>query len=233
MIRARYQLILFDLDGVLFDFHKAEADALQQTFARFQIPFESRYLDVYREINRQFWTAFEQGTCTPDQIKRDRFPRFMHEIGINGDGDRFGRRYLTELGRCNALLGDPIPVLEELAGHMKLALLTNGLKEVQRNRLAASPVTDFFPRIFISEELGVAKPDPAIFRHALEQTGVSDPRAVLMVGDSLSSDISGGHEAGLDTCWFNPEGRGLPDGFPSPTHEIRTLHDLPPFVLSG
>ncbi len=232
MPRVRYRLILFDLDGVLFDFSKAEADALRQTFSHFQFPFEMRYLDTYRDINRRFWAAFERGDCTPDEIKRDRFPRFLDEIGVTADGIRFGRQYLRELGRCNPLLGNPVPVLESLSGHVTMALLTNGLKDVQQSRLATSPVRAYFSHIFISEELGMAKPDPAIFRHAMEQTGVSQERDVLMVGDSLSSDIRGGHETGTDTCWFNPESRALPAGFPSPTYRIRSLTDLPPLVLS-
>lgn len=232
MSRSRYQLVLFDLDGVLFDFHKAETDALRQTFSYFQFPFESRYLDIYREINRRFWTAFERGDCTPEDIKRDRFPRFLAEIGVRADGLCFGRQYLNELGRCNALLGDPVPVLQSLSGVVTMALLTNGLEEVQNNRLATSPVRRYFPHIFISEELGVAKPDPAIFRHAMEKAGVSDERDVLMVGDSLSSDIRGGHETGMDTCWFNPDNRELPEGFPPPTYRISSLNDLPPLVLS-
>lgn len=228
-----YQLVLFDLDGVLFDFQKAEAQALMHTFSHFQLPVEPDYLNVYRTINRRFWADFEQGRCTPDEIKRDRFPRFLDQIGVRVDGVRFGRQYLTELGRCNALLGDPVPVLQLLSGHVRMALLTNGLEDVQRNRLATSPIRKFFPHVFISEELGVAKPDSAIFRYALEDTGVTEERAVLMVGDSLSSDIRGGHDAGLDTCWFNPDRRPLPDDVPIPTHQIVSLTELPPLVLTG
>ncbi len=229
---SRYQLVLFDLDGVLFDFHKAEGDALQQTFDHFQLPFKPHYLELYRDINRRFWSAFERGDCTPDEIKRDRFPRFLDEIGVRGDGVRFGLQYLSELGRCNTLLGDPVPVLESLSGRVTMALLTNGLKDVQQSRLATSPVRAYFSHIFISEELGVAKPDPAIFRYAMEQAGVSDEKDVLMVGDSLSSDIRGGQETGMDTCWFNPDSQELPKNFPSPTYRISSLNDLPPLVLS-
>lgn len=205
----KYQWLLFDADGTLFDYDKAEKSALATTFSAFTLPYSEDVLSIYREINDQMWRAFEAGTITQKNLKTERFQRLLTSVGSDGDPapEAFSRRYLQNLGNCTDLITDADRIIKTLYGNIHLALITNGLKEVQRSRLAKSMIGTYFEAILISDELGVAKPDPGIFDAAFEAMGNPDKNEVLIIGDSLSSDIKGGRDYGIDTCWFNPHGR--------------------------
>ena len=221
-----YERLFFDLDGVLLDFHAAEAAALQSAFRTAGIVFEARWLESYRDVNARFWKALEQGAKTPDQIKRERFPAFLEAINLKTDPVAMGRKYLEALGACSDLLGNPFPVLAMLKKRFPLTLITNGLKSVQERRLDASGLRPYFDHIVISEDVGLAKPDPAIFTHTLHLNGNPDPCRVLMIGDSLSSDIAGAKAAGIHSCWFNPDGLSLPADAVQPDMTIHALEQL-------
>lgn len=225
-IPDKFDLLIFDLDGVLLDFYAAEAFALQSAFEQAGIPFQEHWLEQYRSVNTVFWQAFERGEVTPAQIKQERFPVFLSEIGVKVDPVAMGRNYLAGLSRCSELLGDPIPVLDRLKGSIPMALITNGLMSVQHPRLDASGLRPYFSPIVISEEVGLAKPDPAIFELALSPHRIRNRARVLMVGDSLSSDIAGAHAGGIEGCWFNPHRKPLPGHVPAPAYEIRDLRQL-------
>lgn len=225
-ISDRFDLLIFDLDGVLLDFHLAEASALQSAFERAGIPFQQHWLEQYRAVNIRFWQAFERGDVTPGQIKQDRFPAFLAAIEVKTDPVAMGRNYLAGLSRCAVLMGNPIPVLDRLKDSVPMALITNGLKAVQHPRLDASGLRPYFSPVVISEDVDVAKPDPAIFELALSSHGIRDRGRVLMVGDSLSSDIAGAQASGISSCWFNPADTPLPSQTPPPTMVIRDLAQL-------
>ncbi|MEW5958832.1 MAG: YjjG family noncanonical pyrimidine nucleotidase [Chloroflexota bacterium] len=220
----RYKWLLFDADGTLFDFERAEEMALQDTFVQLGQPFEAQYLAEYRQINHQIWLDFEQGRLSSEELKTRRFQALFEAIGLDYDPLDFSARYLSNLTQGTFLLDGAEETVRLLSSQFNLALITNGLKSVQRPRLEKSSIKPYFRAVIISEEVGAVKPDPQIFDIAFAQMNHPAKNEVLIIGDSLSSDIQGGRDYGLDTCWFNPERR--PNGQVQCTFEIQKLAEL-------
>ncbi len=220
-----YDHILMDADDTLFDFRKAELCALAETFALYGIPFEAELLKAYDAINAGLWKALEQGTLTQEALRTERFRLLFEALGIPEDSGAFSDSYVTALGRGTFLLPDAEPVMAALSRRCRVTILTNGIAAVQRARISGSAIAPYVHALVISEEAGCSKPSPAIFAHALKTAGIQDKNRVLVVGDSLTSDIRGGADAGLDTCWYNPSGAPAPAGL-QPTHTIRRLTEL-------
>jgi 2-haloacid dehalogenase len=228
-MRTRFPWLLFDVDDTLFDFRAAEASALAQAFQGAGIAFDAAWLPVYREVNARTWRALEEGRLSPERLRVERFVALFEQLGLDLDPDAFGDRYLHGLRTQAQLVPGATEVLDAVLPGRRLALVTNGLADVQRPRLAASSIVDRIDVVVISEEEGVAKPDPAIFDIALERMGRPARHDVLVIGDSLSSDIAGGLGAGLATAWYNPAGLPLTAGI-HPTFEIAGLADLIPIL---
>lgn len=160
------------------------------------------------------------------ELKTERFRRLFLEHGLEMDAETFGQMYLDYLGKEVHLIDGVTTMLHSLED-ARLAVLTNGFKDVQLARIAASGLTETFEAIFTSEEIGFQKPQPEIFEHVFKQLAIKDKSRVLMVGDSLSSDIRGGNNFGIDTCWYNPK-RKENNGLTKPTFEI---HDWEEFQM--
>jgi putative hydrolase of the HAD superfamily len=200
----RYQWIIFDADGTLFDYDRAESSALQLAFEHFGYDYNPDYLEIYRKCNKKLWDAFELGDIEINTLKVKRFELFLYEIGASINAGKFSQQYLHQLSASTYLIDGAEALLNSLAGKVGLILMTNGIKEVQRSRLGNSAIESYFSDIIISDEVGVAKPNKKIFEIALENMSIKDKSTVLMVGDNLSSDIKGGIDFGIDTCWYNP-----------------------------
>ncbi len=229
-VSTRYPWLIFDADDTLFDFRRAEGEALREAFEAAGVPFVAAWLPVYRTVNGRAWRALEEGRSSPAELRVWRFEELFAELGLTLDPVAFGSAYLGRLAMQPHLVEGALDLIESLRPDHLLAIVTNGIADVQRSRFAASPIAEHIAHLVISEEVGAAKPDPAIFEVALDLMGRPDRRGVLVVGDSLSSDIAGGAACGLDTCWFNPDGLPLGDGSVdglAPTFEIRRLADLP------
>lgn len=221
----RYSWILFDADGVLFDYDSAEQQALRDAWELTGWEHDPGTLDTYKRVNKELWGRFEQGVLDQDRLKLLRFEMLLQEVGAKADPAAMSDRYLESLGNNGGLLPGAREVLETLHGRVGMAMITNGIAKVQRGRLAQSGIGKYFSSIIISAEVGAAKPDPRIFDHAFESIGSPDRSEVLMVGDSLSSDISGGLGYGLDTCWINPAGATPTDGL-DPKYDVRCVSDV-------
>jgi len=221
----KYDWIFFDADGTLFDYDAAEAAALKGAFECCELPFEPGIGARYSEINAAIWREFELGELDQNDLKTLRFDRLFEEVGLRGDAVVFSGHYLEILGRQTTLLAGAEDFLRALPGGLHLLLITNGLAEVQVPRFAASTIRDCFAEIVISGEIGLAKPDPAIFDFAFERIGRPAKDRVLMIGDNLGSDILGGANYGVDTCWYNPAGLANGHGV-TPTFEIRKLDEI-------
>ncbi|MGC9522083.1 MAG: YjjG family noncanonical pyrimidine nucleotidase [Anaerolineae bacterium] len=223
-----YRWALFDADGTLFDYDAAEYQALSRSLTQVGLPFGPDVLERYRQINSQLWHDFEKARITSDRIKAERFIRFFEELSLDQpapDPLQFSTRYLQNLGDCVDLIPGAAEVLRDLRGKVRLALITNGLSDVQRSRLSKSGLEGYFEAVVISEEEGVAKPDPGIFDIIFARMNHPDKREVLMIGDSLTSDIRGANAYGIDACWYNPN--GLPRDVDVAIHyEIRALSEL-------
>jgi len=159
------------------------------------------------------------------RLRSKRFERLFHSLNVDRDPAAFSNEYLRQLGRGTYLIAGAEDLLAELDGRFKLLLITNGIPEVQRSRMAGSTIKQYFPKLIISGELGVAKPDPQIFDAAFNAMDYPPKNNVLIIGDSLTSDIRGGQNYGIDTCWFNPHGRTPAPGI-KPTYEIQGLEQL-------
>jgi len=221
----KYDWIFFDADGTLFDYDTAEAAALRGAFECCDLPFEPGIGPRYSKINAAIWREFELGEVHQDELKTLRFDRLFEEVGIHADATVFSGHYLEILGRQTTLLAGAECFLRSLPERLRLLLITNGLAEVQKPRFAASTIHDCFAEIVISGEIDLAKPDPAIFDFAFERIGRPAKDRVLMIGDNLGSDILGGANFGIDTCWYNPEGLANGHGV-VPTFEIRDLDEI-------
>jgi 2-haloacid dehalogenase len=220
-----YHWLLFDADGTLFDYDRAEAIALEKTFQHVGAPFEQSYLNEYQQINRQIWQALEQKQITPDVLRTRRFELLFEKIGVTLSAEVFSEAYLKHLADCGELNEGAQDVLETLHGKYRFAILTNGLQAVQRRRLARSPIHDHIAALVISEEVGFAKPERGFFDAAFARLGNPAKDRVLMIGDSLTSDIQGASDYGIDMCWYNPA-RQLRPASPMITYEITHLREL-------
>ena len=230
MSRSRW--VLFDLDGTLFDYEAAETAAVGATLLDAGVAVTDEAVAAYREINRRHWVALERGTTTPERLRTERWQEFLSERGLPGvDAADLARAYLRHLAAGSHLLDGAAEVVATVAATHRIAYITNGLPEVQRARLEASPLTAHGEVLVISEEVGVAKPHPAIFDVAFERMGSPDRSDVTLVGDSLTADIAGGLAYGLTTVWLAPAAVASPGAAgPSPTHRIAHLRDLPPLL---
>ena len=225
MPKKHYPWLWFDADGTLFDYERAELTALTKTFELLSLPFDTGHLDAYRKINYGLWQALERQEIAPDILRVRRFELLLENLGLDGSPDEMSTAYVEQLGLCTDLMDGAYEVLQALHQSCRFAIVTNGLQAVQRSRLAHSKIRDFITDIIISEEVGAAKPGAAFFDAAFARTGHPPKTDVLIIGDSLSSDIQGGLDYGIDTCWYNPISAPRPDGLPI-TYEIKQLNQL-------
>lgn len=218
---------LLDADNTIFDYDRAEREALGATLAEAGIEATDEVRAAYRAINDGLWRAFEQGAVTQDALRVERFRRLLagHLPGCRTDPAALSARYLALLAAQVHLLPHAAEALADLAGRAALALVTNGIPEVQRGRLARSGLAPFFRAVVISGEVGVAKPDPRFFRIALDALGLA-PDEALCVGDVPATDIRGARAAGIASCWLAGPGAAWPPGEPGPDYTIRDLRAL-------
>ncbi|HVP17588.1 MAG TPA: YjjG family noncanonical pyrimidine nucleotidase [Spirochaetia bacterium] len=226
----RYRGFLFDADNTLFDYDRAEKEALTETLGEAipDVPIEEA-LSAYHDINADFWRRFEQGTISLKELKTGRFRSLLDSLGHDGDAERISRRYLERLSTRAYFLPHAREVVEALARSSSLGLITNGISMVQRGRLERSGISERFRAIIISEELGTAKPDPRFFQAAVEEMSIP-AEELLCVGDNPGSDIEGARTAGIDACWFAPDGREWPGPGEPPLLRIRDLRELLSFT---
>ncbi|MCL6574017.1 MAG: YjjG family noncanonical pyrimidine nucleotidase [Bacillus sp. (in: Bacteria)] len=221
----KYETILFDIDDTLFDFGISEKKALHKAFLEHGYPTGvEEYRASYKEISKVLWGDLEQGLTTLAELGVERFKRLFlrHKLSIDPKG--FNRVYLGYLGMEIHLIEGAFDLCASLAG-IQLAVITNGFKAVQLSRIGSSPLVNTFKHIIVSEDAGFQKPDKRIFDYAFSKLEIVDKANVLIVGDSLTSDIQGGINYGIDTCWFNPHSKQNNSGI-RPTFEIRELTGL-------
>jgi YjjG family noncanonical pyrimidine nucleotidase len=222
---VKYAWLLVDADGTLFDYDKAESTSLELTFKEFGFGYEPSHADTYRRINSAIWDLFEQGEISQERLRSKRFELLFEALQIEGDAEAFSTRYLRNLAEGSELMEGAEEVVTALHGRVGMMIITNGLADVQRPRFARSAIGDCFADLVISEEVGAAKPHNRIFDIAFEKMQFPKQDEVLIIGDSLSSDIEGGNNYGIDTCWFNPQ-REPGNEEVEPTYEITALGEL-------
>jgi putative hydrolase of the HAD superfamily len=221
-----YRAVFFDADDTIFDYRAGEEAAFLRTAEAYGLGSRlDEALARYRVHNAAVWRALEEGRITQDALKIERFRLLLEDMGGMQDRAReMGYYYLDRLSEQTQLLDGAADLVAYAAEHFILVLVTNGLTSVQRRRFAASPVTAYFSDILISEELGVAKPDPAIFTPAMETHGLL-PEEVLLIGDSSSSDMLAAKNAGMDFCWINPASETAPGDY-TPRYVVADIREV-------
>lgn len=203
----KYDIILLDADDTLFDFVQSEENAIRETFDLYGIPNTTENLRRYQEINEDLWRKFERAEITKSYLLDNRFSLFFSAIGKTGDRVKANSDYLDRLACQHILLPGALALCEKLkALGCKLYLATNGVTRVQKKRLAESELNGLIDGIFVSEEAGAPKPQKEYFDYVFAHIGNPGRSRVLMVGDSLSSDIKGAVDYGLGSCWLNRKG---------------------------
>lgn len=219
----KYTWLLFDADDTLFDFPKAEANAIKWTLEQSGLPFQPEFPGLYARFNQQVWQEFERGEVTSLELRVRRFRLFFDETRLNADPQTVSPLYLRNLALGTDLLDGAEEVVHTLKADFHLALVTNGLQDVQRPRLEDSALRGCFEKVLISEEIGAAKPSRAYFDAVFQEIGQPPKESVLIIGDSLTSDMKGGLDYGIDTCWYNPKDK---TGELPVTYQITHLTEL-------
>ncbi len=221
----KYKWLLFDADNTLLDYNKSEKKAFAESCNYYNILVTPILTERYQQINKYLWSEFEKGNITSKKLRIRRFRFLFEDFNIKIKPKDFSNRYLDKLSRTSFLIDGALEILNSLKEKTELAIITNGIKFVQNGRLKASKLDSYFKEIIISEDVGTAKPDKIFFDYTLNKINFTTKNEILIIGDSLSSDIKGGINAGIDTCWFNPNQNGNITSI-KPTYEINNLNDI-------
>lgn len=207
----KYQFILFDADGTLFDFLRSEKEAIAETFRSLGLAVDDEMIETYSRINDSLWKKLERGEIEKKVLFYHRFELFFAQYGVVADPKETAQVYMHRLAQKGYLLDGARELCERLYGKKKLYIVTNGAEYVQRSRYAVSGIGKYFEEAFISDVIGYQKPSVKFFEHVEKHIPNYERSKALIVGDSLSSDMAGGIAAGIDTCWFNPERKTAPE----------------------
>jgi len=225
-----YEWLLFDADNTLWDFSAAEASALERTLRMRDIDWSEEVLGQYREINHRAWSDYEQGLLPKEQLRTIRFSRLLDHYRLDHPAEELSLDYRTYLSESTHMLDGARELLEDLKGKYRLGLVTNGLKEVQRPRLANTALAPFFEFIVISDEIGVAKPHAPFFDYAYARMDKVEKSKVLVIGDNPNADVGGALNYGFAACWLRHP--GVADRHKlGETHRIRDIRELRKIVL--
>ena len=222
----KYKFLLFDLDHTLLDFDAAEDIALTQLLEEEGVEDIQAYKDYYVPMNKALWKDLEQKKITKAELINTRFAKLFAHFGIEKDGSYLAERYQFFLSKQ----GQTFPGVEDLLRKLisqgyELYAATNGITYIQTGRLEQSGIAPFFKEIFISEQLHTQKPDAEFYEKIGARIPNFDKNHALMIGDSLSADIQGGQNAGIDTVWYNPQHLENTTQL-HPTHEVHSYKDL-------
>ena len=218
------EFLFLDLDDTILDFHKAEHIALSKTMRTFGLEPTEEVLARYSLINKAHWERLERGELTREQVLVGRFAVLFQEWNIGADPEQVARCYENNLSIGHYFLPGALEAVRSLAKKYKLYLASNGTAKVQAGRLESANISHYFQEIFVSQQIGANKPDKLYFDRCIARIPGFDPQKAVMVGDSLTSDILGGKNAGMKTVWVNPAHKD--PGSIKPDYEIEALSQL-------
>ena len=206
----KYKYLLFDADGTLLDFAKSEAEALREMLFENGICNDDATVELYSGINDSLWKLLEKGEIDKPTLLVRRFELLLQALGLEGDPVRMARGYEDNLSTKGYVLEGAEEMCQMLYGKAKMYIVTNGLEKVQRGRYAICGIDKYFENAFISDVIGHQKPSVKYFEAVAKNIKDFDKSTALIIGDSLSSDIKGGLNFGIDTCWYNPDKKEKP-----------------------
>lgn len=222
----KYKVLLFDADGTLFDFHRSEKEVFLELLKFLGVADKyDEYNTIYHDENLKVWEELEMGLITQENLKVERFKRFLNRVNLDVDPKLCANKFMELLSKSSLLLEGAYELIEKLSKNYELVIVTNGLKEVQPLRVRESILKPFLRATVISDEINIQKPDPKIIDYALKLINHNSKIDVLMIGDRLQSDILAGINAGIDTVWYNPYGvENYADILP--TYEVDSFESL-------
>ena len=223
------QFVLLDLDDTIFDFHKAEHIALTKTLETLGLAPDPKVLSRYSEINVAQWRLLEQGKLTREEVKERRYELLFQEFNVDVSPVLAARTYEKNLSIGHFFIDGAEELLQTLSRDYRLFLVSNGSTDIQRSRIGSSNIHLYFEKMFISEEVGFNKPDIRFFDAVFAEIPDFEKEQAVIIGDSISSDIKGGKNAGITTVWFNPKGLAAP-AETQPDYIISHLRELPALV---
>lgn len=213
--RLRYRFILLDVDGTLLDFKACEAQAFRRSLQDFGLPYSDEVYETYHKLNAELWKLHERQILTRDELLNTRFVKLFEQCGYDADGVDFERNFHVRLSEGAFLEPGAIKLLERLkVSPCETYIVTNGTLLTQERRLRESGIEVYAKKVFISEEIGCQKPLKEYFDCCFAQIPGFAQEDAIIVGDSLSADIQGGINAGIATCWYNPERKTVEDVVP-------------------
>ncbi len=208
----KYRFLLMDADYTLLDFPQDMRLAFQSTYSACfsgQAPYSQRFLKCYNACNNRAWERFERGECTKQQLYISRFVDFLAETGLTGDPEAINASYFTALAQTGTPYPGAVKLAAQLCKDYELYIITNGNVVSQRPRLEHSGLLPYFKDVFVSEAVGVGKPNKRYFDYVAAHIQGFLPARALVIGDSPTSDLQGAANAGLDSLWYDPAGKGL------------------------
>ena len=222
---GRIKNILFDLDDTIYDFGAAEEHALAKLLRDIGVEPTEERMQLYSGINLSYWKRLELGEVSRAQVKVGRFETFFQEIHVEFSAERADEIYRMYLSQGHFFMPGAEEMLQDLWRDYRLFLVTNGTTTVQKGRIASGQIEKYFEKIFISEMIGHNKPSTEFFTYCFSQMGEFSKDETIIIGDSLTSDIKGGINAGITTMWFNVRGERNQTDI-SPDYEIHKLSEV-------
>ena len=220
-----FEILFIDLDDTILDFKAQEDAAIVKTLTAAGITPTEEICARYSQINKEHWARMEKGEIDRQQVLFGRFQVLFAELGVDGDWESAALGYMENLSEGHYFLPGAEEALERLSKKYRLFITSNGTAKVQNKRLDSAGIRKYFEEIFISQDIGINKPDKRFFDYCFTRIPGFDPKKAMIVGDSPSSDITGGQNAGIATCWINPKHRiySRPN---KPDYEIKSLAQL-------
>lgn len=228
----KYDILLFDADATLLDFHRSEAQAITEAMEMNGIQPTEEKIALYSKINDGLWKKLERGEIEKKVLLYHRFELLMEALGVKGDAKKMAADYMNSLSTKGYLLDGAEQMCQRLCGRAKMYIVTNGVEFIQRGRYACCGIDKYFDGVFISDAIGVEKPSVRFFEYVAEHVEGFSKEKALIIGDSLTSDMRGGLNFGIDTCWYNPNKKALPEDMKL-TRVAHSFDDVVDFIMNG
>lgn len=204
----KYTTLYFDLDNTILDFTAAEHKAITQLLVLHNLPVNDKIISIYSDINQTWWERFEKGEIKKEEIFAGRFEDLLKKFNFSGNPQKMADDYFEFLSQGYDVMEGADMVLQYLKEHgYTICITTNGMSRTQYRRINGCGLKQYFDCIFVSEDAGHQKPEKEYFEYAMANSPEKDKLKILVIGDSISSDILGGINFGVDTCWLNPKGK--------------------------
>lgn len=220
-----YKVVILDLDNTLIDFDYMEDRSLKAMLDHFNVSWDAKMVEDYKIINQNLWEGLEKGLYKKSEILIKRFDDLKNKYNLTYDSNNANDYYLSGMANYTKYLPYGLEILEKLSGKCTLVMLTNGVEEAQNKKIDKLGLRAYFDAIIISETVNLHKPDIKIFEYMSDQIGMTNKEEMIIIGDSISSDIQGGINYSIDTCYYNPQNKMIPNHI-NVQYEIASLEEL-------